>query len=357
MTAAASVGRRDHQPQTRVRPTPLTARRGGDSRRRKAQHRRYRNCRPPRSGTFRPHGKRHPGGARRRGGGFGRGGRPQRRRARGRGPAAEDPGPGRPGLDPPDKAAGTAPTCTRNQSAGSYWGHQVTLVAGEYPGCLPVERSAPQPGRAPDGRPRVGVPARRSWAVMRGLGRDADVVFEVINGITFLTPAVAAQAAGGAGQPPAPRALYLGEFGSPPGPAAVRRPGAAAAAAALPPGAVPHHLRLGARRAGRVDGIPAANITIAYCGVGPGRLRPGRASARAAPALRRAPEGLQAHRGAVRRARPSCPRRTLDIAGHGDHGETLDDEIARRGLGERVRVHGYVDEQTKADLYARPGCT
>ena len=41
----------------------------------------------------------------------------------------------------------------------------------------------------------------------------------------------------------------------------------------------------------------------------------------------------------------------LDIAGHGDHGETLDDEIARRGLGDRVRVHGYVDEQTKADLY------
>ena len=45
------------------------------------------------------------------------------------------------------------------------------------------------------------------------------------------------------------------------------------------------------------------------------------------------------------------PEATLDIAGHGDHGETLDDEIARRGLGERVRVHGYVDEQTKADLY------
>ena len=42
---------------------------------------------------------------------------------------------------------------------------------------------------------------------------------------------------------------------------------------------------------------------------------------------------------------------SLDIAGHGDHGETLSDEISRRGLGERVRVHGHVDEQTKADLY------
>ena len=35
------------------------------------------------------------------------------------------------------------------------------------------------------------------------------------------------------------------------------------------------------------------------------------------------------------------------------HGETLDEEITRRGLGDRVRVHGYVDEQAKADLYRR----
>jgi glycosyltransferase involved in cell wall biosynthesis len=45
------------------------------------------------------------------------------------------------------------------------------------------------------------------------------------------------------------------------------------------------------------------------------------------------------------------PEVRLDIAGHGDHGETLEDEISRRGLTERVTVHGWVDEQAKADLY------
>ena len=29
---------------------------------------------------------------------------------------------------------------------------------------------------------------RAAWAVRRGLARDADVVLEVVNGITFLTP-------------------------------------------------------------------------------------------------------------------------------------------------------------------------
>ncbi len=35
---------------------------------------------------------------------------------------------------------------------------------------------------------RVTVFPRAIWKVLRGLGRDADVVLEVINGITFLTP-------------------------------------------------------------------------------------------------------------------------------------------------------------------------
>ena len=39
--------------------------------------------------------------------------------------------------------------------------------------------------------------------------------------------------------------------------------------------------------------------------------------------------------------------------GEGDHRPDLEAEIERRGLGERVRMHGYVDEETKADLYGR----
>ena len=35
---------------------------------------------------------------------------------------------------------------------------------------------------------RTTVFPRAAWAVRRGLARDADVVLEVVNGITFLTP-------------------------------------------------------------------------------------------------------------------------------------------------------------------------
>ena len=35
---------------------------------------------------------------------------------------------------------------------------------------------------------RITVFPRAAWAVRRGLARDADVVLEVVNGITFLTP-------------------------------------------------------------------------------------------------------------------------------------------------------------------------
>jgi glycosyltransferase involved in cell wall biosynthesis len=39
--------------------------------------------------------------------------------------------------------------------------------------------------------------------------------------------------------------------------------------------------------------------------------------------------------------------------GEGDHRPDLEAEVERRGLGERVRMHGYVDEETKAELYGR----
>jgi glycosyltransferase involved in cell wall biosynthesis len=99
-----------------------------------------------------------------------------------------------------------------------------------------------------------------------------------------------------------------------------------------------------------IDGIPAQNITIAHCGVGPGPFGPGRRSPR--------PRLLYVGRlKAYKRIEllldmlTELPDAELDIAGQGDHGETLDDEISRRGLGARVHVHGYVDEEAKADLY------
>jgi glycosyltransferase involved in cell wall biosynthesis len=41
------------------------------------------------------------------------------------------------------------------------------------------------------------------------------------------------------------------------------------------------------------------------------------------------------------------------VVGEGDHRPDLEAEIERRGLSDRVRMHGYVDDETKAELYGR----
>src|SRR5205807_3587300 len=100
------------------------------------------------------------------------------------------------------------------------------------------------------------------------------------------------------------------------------------------------------------DGIPAEHVTLAYCGIGPGPFGPGEPAAD--PCLLYVGR-LKAYKRieVLLDTLTELPGVTLDIAGQGDHGETLDDEISRRGLKARVRVHGHVDEQTKADLYRR----
>jgi glycosyltransferase involved in cell wall biosynthesis len=45
------------------------------------------------------------------------------------------------------------------------------------------------------------------------------------------------------------------------------------------------------------------------------------------------------------------PEAILEIAGDGDHRPALEAEIARRGLTERVRLHGHVSEERKCELY------
>src|SRR4051794_35726011 len=67
------------------------------------------------------------------------------------------------------------------------WGHRVTVVAGTYEGAEPIGRPAEGLELHHMGT-RRSVFARAAWSVSRGLARDADVVLEVVNGITFLTP-------------------------------------------------------------------------------------------------------------------------------------------------------------------------
>lgn len=246
------------------------------------------------------------------------------------------------------QGGGTGANVYANVIRWAEWGHHVTVVAGEYPGCLHVERAAPNLVVHRMGG-RGSVFPRAAWAVLRGLGRDADVVLEVINGIVFLTPLWLRKARVALVNHPH-RDLYVGEFGP-------RRGRVMAALFEELP------LRLLYRRVPfltisgsardelvRIDGIPAEHITLAYCGIGPGPYVPGE----------RSPEPRLLYVGRLKAYKriellldmlAELPGITLDIAGQGDHGETLTDEISRRSLGGRVRVHGYVDEQTKADLY------
>lgn len=66
-------------------------------------------------------------------------------------------------------------------------GHRITAVAGSRHGAPRVEHPAPNLTVHRIGSPRTVLP-RAAWAVRRGLGRDADVVLEVIDGAVFFTP-------------------------------------------------------------------------------------------------------------------------------------------------------------------------
>jgi glycosyltransferase involved in cell wall biosynthesis len=246
------------------------------------------------------------------------------------------------------QGGGTGENVYANLSRWARWGHRVTLVTGAHPDCARVERVAPNLVVHRMGG-RGSVFPRAAWAVLRGLARDADVVFEVINGIVFLTPLWLRKPQVGLVHH-AHRDLYIGEFG--------RRLGRVMSALfeELP-------LRLLYRRVPfvtisgsardemvSIDGIPADHVTLAYCGVEP-RLY-GRGERASDPRLLYVGR-LKAYKRIelLLDMLTELPGVTLDIAGQGDHGETLDDEIARRGLGERVRVHGHVDDETKAALY------
>jgi len=246
------------------------------------------------------------------------------------------------------QGGGTGANVYANVVRWARWGHRVTVVAGEYPGCAPHEQIEPNLVVHRMGG-RASVFARAAWAVTRGLGADADVVFEVINGIAFLTPLWLRKPRVVLVNHPH-RDLFIGEFG------ARRGRVLAAVLEELP-------LRFLYRRVPfltisdsareelvAIDGIAPANVTIAYCGVGPGPFEPGERS----PGPRLLYVGrLKAYKRIelLLDMLTELPGVGLDIAGHGDHGETLEDEIARRGLGSRVSVHGWVDEHAKADLY------
>ncbi|HWK28883.1 MAG TPA: glycosyltransferase [Solirubrobacter sp.] len=225
------------------------------------------------------------------------------------------------------------------------WGHRVTVVAGTYPGAEPVSRPAPGLELHRMGS-RITVFPRAAWAVRRGLAADADVVLEVVNGITFLTPLWCRT----------PRVTlvhhvhrdhYVAELG---------RPGAVAALVAE---TLPLKLLYGGAPVLTISEAAKADLTalglpdvhVAYLGVEP----------HASDAARSASPRLL-YLGRLKRYKriellldvvEALPDVVLDVAGEGDHRAELEAAIAARGLGSRVVLHGHVSEAEKAALYAR----
>ncbi|MBE2316398.1 glycosyltransferase [Solirubrobacter sp. CPCC 204708] len=229
------------------------------------------------------------------------------------------------------------------------WGHRVTVVAGTYEGAEPVSRPAPGLELHHMGS-RTTVFPRAAWAVRRGLAREADVVLEVVNGIVFWTPLWLG------GKPRVTlvhhvhRDHYVTELG---------RVGAVAAVVleTLPLkllyGGSPFLTISESAKADLVElGVPEDDVRVGYLGVvgfeGP---LPERSSTPRLLYLGRLKKYKRIE--LLLDVVEAIPGSVLDVAGEGDHRTELEAEIARRGLGERVILHGHVSEETKAALYAQ----
>ncbi len=230
-----------------------------------------------------------------------------------------------------------------------HWGHRVSVIACSYPGAAACERIGALTLHRVGGRSTVFPQAiARQW---RGLVPDADVVLEVVNGITFLTPLWC----------PLPRVTLIHHIHRD---HYVRELGGKGRLAALALETLP--LRLLYRRtqfltisqASARDiaghGIDPGQIEISYLGVEQGAYRPDPA--------RRAPQPTLLYLGRLKRYKrievvldvlARNPGAVLELAGDGDHREALEAEIAARGLGDRVRMHGHVSEEHKLELFQR----
>lgn len=227
-------------------------------------------------------------------------------------------------------------------------GHRVTVIAGAYDGCEPVSR--PRDGLELHRMgSRLTVFPRAALAVRRGVGADADVVLEVINGIAFFTPLwwwlhvpVVALV----------HHVHQDHY--------VSELGLRGRVAALLLERLPLALLYGGSevltisQAARDDlvalGVAPARIHVQYLGVDGSEQ----------PAVPRSATPRLLYLGRLKQYKrietlldvlAAVPEATLDVAGDGDHRPALEREIAARGLRDRVVLHGHVSERRKWELY------
>jgi glycosyltransferase involved in cell wall biosynthesis len=247
------------------------------------------------------------------------------------------------------QAGGTGTNLFEQVSRWLNWGHRVSVIACSYPGAAACERLGELTIHRVGGRSTVF--PRAILRQRRGLVSDCDVVLEVINGVTFLTPLWCRT----------PRVALVHHVHRH---HYVRELGAAGRLAALLLETLP--LRLLYRQAQfltiseasardiAAHGIDRRQIEVRYLGVDVSQYRP--------DPTRRASVPTLLYLGRLKRYKrievvldvlERNPDAVLDLAGEGDHRPALEEEIARRGLTERVRMHGFVSEEAKVELYQR----
>lgn len=227
------------------------------------------------------------------------------------------------------------------------WGHRVSVIAASYDGAQPLERIGDLTMHRVGGRSTVF--PRTILKQWRGLVPDADVVLEVINGITFLTPIWLRK----------PHAALVHHVHTQ---HYEREMGRIGKVAGLFLETLPLKLLYRGSRFVAIShatqrdlepfGIPAENVTVNHIGVELGAFEPGE----------RAAEPTLLFLGRLKRYKriemlldtvEALPGAVLEIAGDGDHRPVIEAEIAQRGLADRVHMHGHVDEPAKLRLLQR----
>jgi glycosyltransferase involved in cell wall biosynthesis/O-antigen/teichoic acid export membrane protein len=227
------------------------------------------------------------------------------------------------------------------------WGHRVSVIAAGYDGAEPVESHGDLTMYRIGGRSTVF--PRAIWRQWRGLVPDADVVLEVINGITFLTPLWLRT----------PRVALVHHVHTEHYERELGRAGKLAGLflETLPlkllyPGSRFVVISHATQRDLEPFGIRPDAVTVNHIGVELGAFAPGV----------RAPEPTLLFLGRLKKYKrvemlldtvAALPQTVLEIAGDGDHRPAIEAEIERRRLGDRVRLHGHVDEQAKLELLQR----